>query len=1148
MARRILWTLLVFWEFIPIHPNACAVDIETLFASPPSSASPWVFWYWMNGNVTREGVTADLESMKELGLGGAYLMPIKGPTESPLIDPPLVQLTPAWWEMVRYAMSEADRVGLQIAMHACDGFAVAGGPWITPELSMQKVVWSMFQIEGGEVNTFELPQPTVNEGYYRDIAILAIPSYQSSQPTSPKVTTSLRDFDAQFLASDQDALRLRMDQPGWILFTFEEPYLCRSITVTPDGNNFQANRLLVQASDDGKTFYKVGRLEPPRHGWQNGTSQITHAIKPTSARFFRFVFDKEGTEPGSEDLDSAKWSPILKVKNIELSSEPRIHQFRGKTGEVWHVSRRTSSSEIDDKSCVSLSSIIDLTDALDDQGKLNWEVPSGSWKILRLGRTSTGTRNETGGGGKGLECDKLNPRAVRLQFDSWFGEAVRQVGPELASRVLKIFHVDSWECGSQNWTPGFEDEFLKRRGYDPLLYLPAMAGIPVENADISERFLYDLRLTINELLVEHFFDTMADLAHESGCQFSAECVAPTMLGDGMRHFAEVDIPMGEFWLRSPTHDKPNDMLDAISAAHVYNKQIVQAEAFTELRMNWNEHPAMLKPLGDRQYCMGINRLVYHVFTHNPWLDRRPGMTLDNIGLYFQRDQTWWKPAKAWVDYSRRCQALLQVGKPVVDIAVFTGEEIPRRAVLPERLVNTLPGIIGKAAVEHEKERRENRDVPLHELPPGVKHSANMTKPDDWIDPLHGYSYDSLNHDALMQLATVRKGKIRFPGGNSYGLLVLPSSRPMSPNSELMTPQLATRLNDLVNAGATIVMCDPPSQSPSLVGYPDCDPKLRKLIHQILLSDQGSEQKNRQGRVVLGPVHTATFSGLGIDPDFVVTKQSGLRASKIAWVHRQAKTLDIYFVSNQASSEQELRASFRVHGRTPEIWEPVSGKHFMAKTWHTNRNRTVVPLKLAPHESLFVVFRHETERRSCSIGPNWVELQPELKLDGPWEVAFNPKFGGPNKPLVFDRLVDWTTRPEEDVRYYSGTSSYRQSFEWNPQSPNQTRYWLELGKVADLASVKLNDRNCGTAWTAPYRVEITSALKPGTNNLEIDVTNTWANRLLGDQRHPDAIQRSWTSAPPLPEDTQLREAGLLGPVLVASQIINQYSEAAARNAN
>jgi len=447
-------------------------------------------------------------------------------------------------------------------------------------------------------------------------------------------------------------------------------------------------------------------LDPPRHGWQDTDEDITHSIPATTARYFRFVFNKEGSEPGSEDLDAAKWKPSFKVMGIYLSDEPFIHQYESKNGSVWRVSKNTTKEQVPDSLAVSLKSIINVSNKMDAEGNLYWKPPADSlpagkagWVIVRIGHTSTGHTNATGGAGKGLECDKFNPAAIQLQFDNWFAKAFEKTDTALAKEVLKVFHVDSWECGSQNWSTTFSNEFKTRRGYDLMPYLLAMTGVPVQDAATSEKILHDVRQTIAELVNDVFYKTLNKLAHEKGCSFSAESVAPTMVSDGLLHYKNVDTPMGEFWLNSPTHDKPNDMLDAISGAHIYGKNIIQAEAFTSLRMDWGEHPGNLKALGDRNFALGINKVVLHVFTHNPWINKKPGMTLDGVGLYFQRDQIWFKQSKAWIDYLARCQALLQMGKPVVDIAVFTGEEIPRRSLLPDRLVNTLPGIFGKEKVE-----------------------------------------------------------------------------------------------------------------------------------------------------------------------------------------------------------------------------------------------------------------------------------------------------------------------------------------------------------------------------------------------------------------------------------------------------------------
>ena len=365
--------------------------------------------------------------------------------------------------------------------------------------------------------------------------------------------------------------------------------------------------------------------------------------------------------------------------------------------------------------------------------------------------------------------------------------------------------------------------------------------------------------------------------------------------------------MGEFWLNSPTHDKLNDMLDAVSGAHIYGKSIIQAEGFTEVRGTWDEHPGMLKALLDRNYALGINRLFYHVYVHNPWLDRKPGMTLDGIGLFFQRDQTWWnKGAKALSDYATRCQALLQYGHPVVDIAVFTGEEIPRRAVLPDRLVPSLPGIFGAERVESERIRRTNEGQPLRVRPVGVTHSANMVDPEKWVNPLRGYAYDSFNKDALLRLAKVEDGRMTLPGGVSYKVLVVPLPRPMNPEQAELSPEVEKKINELKKAG-------------------------------ILIPDL--------------PYTGDDFSAYGLERDLIVPED-------VAWTHRRGEQGDIYFIANQREETRTFTASMRIYGRKPECWNPLTGEIDFRPSYEQKNNRTEVTLTLAPNESVFIVYPTE----------------------------------------------------------------------------------------------------------------------------------------------------------------------------------------------
>lgn len=805
MKFKYYLAFIVFVSLFSFRSVQAQPSLQQQFQNPPEEAKPWTIWHWMFGALSKEGLTADLEAMKEVGLGGAFILAIKSPEQGPPYPGALRQLTPEWWGMVHHTMKEADRLGLKLGMHICDGFALAGGPWITPEESMQRIVWADTIVSGGKIKDLTLPQPENYQGYYKDIALYAYPispkrTQELTRKDFPIITTSAEvDTTGGFFRANATDISDPAADGAWIQYEFTEPFTCRNIEIVKVNNNYQAQRLKVMASNDGINFRLVKQLVPARQGWQNYEFNDTHAIPPTTARYFRFYWNPAGTEPGSEDMNDAKWKPNLKIKEILLHSEPRLHHWQAKTGLVWRVANHTANNEITPSDCISKESLINLTGFM-KEGVLSTELPKGNWKLLRIGHTSNGHTNETGGAGKGLECNKFSRTIVRKQLENWFGAAFRQTDPALARRVLKSIFVDSWECGSQNWSDNFAAEFEARRGYDLMPYLPLLTGLPMEDAEISERILRDVRTTMADLVVDVFYTELAAFAKDYDCEISAENVSPTMISDGMTHFQKVDRPMGEFWLRSPTHDKTNDMLDAISGAHIYGKPIVQAEAFTQIRGHWDEHPGMLKAMLDRNYALGINKMVFHVYVHNPYLDRKPGMTLDGIGLFFQRDQTWWKHgAKAFVEYATRVQTLLQYGCPVADIAVFTGEEMPRRAVLPERLVPSLPGIFGAERVASEKKRLANEGRPLRSIA-GVTHAANMADPEKWVNALRGYAYDSFNKDALLNHAKVENGRIVLSGGASYKVLVLPLARPMNPDNIPLSSEVSTKIEEFRKGG------------------------------------------------------------------------------------------------------------------------------------------------------------------------------------------------------------------------------------------------------------------------------------------------------------------------------------------------------------
>jgi hypothetical protein len=686
---------------------------------------------------------------------------------------------------------------------------------------------------------------------------------------------------------------------------------------------------------------------------------------------------------------------------------------------------------------------------------------------LRIGYTTTGSQNSAAGGAQGLECDRFSPAAARLQFDSWFGLALQKVGPQAAGKVLHVLHVDSWEAGSQNWSPEFAAGFARLRGYQLLPYIAVLTGVPVTSADVAERVLLDVRRTINDLMQAGFYEPLAQLAHEQGCLFSAEPPSPTFPCDGLQHYAQVDWPMGEFWLRTPRNDKPTDIKDAVCGARLYGKRAAAAEAFTQGLMQWDEHPFTFKALGDSKYCAGINRFMLHVYAHQPWLDRAPGMTLNGIGAFFSRTQTWWRPARAWFDYLRRCQALLQEGQAVAEICYFTGENIPARSLLPRQLSLPLPD---------------------------------------------GYAYDCINRDALLRLAEVHDGWIVLKSGARYRVLVLP-------DDVSMTREVALKLRELVRAGARVVG-PRPERSPSLTGFPGCDDVVREVAQELW----------GKGRIASSQSLGALLTELSLPPDF-----EAKGATPVRWTHRRGAGWDLYFLSNPSDSALDITATFRLTGRQPQLWHPDRGQVETPPS-HVAAGRTVVPLSLDPAGSVFVVFA--APARVAQPVRSSLE-QAVLGILGPWQVRFADRMQAA-AVLTLGQLASWTEQSNEHVKYYSGTALYTVGFEWSRDLMDWSRHAsLDLGVVHDLVEVRLNGVDLGVLWKPPFRVAITGVLRPGQNRLELAVTNTWRNRIIGDYGKPDSERKTfvlprlrkgkeWLPGGP---GTELSPAGLLGPVRI-----------------
>ncbi|MBQ9399919.1 MAG: family 78 glycoside hydrolase catalytic domain [Bacteroidales bacterium] len=1090
------------------------------FESGPraSDPRPWAIWYWMYGTGTPEAVTADLEAMKKAGIAGAYLMPIKAP--DPKYTPSHPQLSPEWDALVAHAIREAARTGIQLGIHICDGFALAGGPWITPEQSMQKIVSSSIDVAGGHVDAV-LPRPETIEGWYKDLKVFA---YRADAPArTGHFTTNppLRGF--------------KSSQPCSIAIDFDEPFTARSMYIKPRGNSVQAYRVLVEAADGQGVFHPVRQLEPPRLGWQSLGIGLTYRLPETTARHWRLSWTPSGSEPGSEDLDAAKWLPSLAIDELAFSSERKLDLWEGKAALTWAVGPEDSFED----GAVAAASLIDLTSSLDGD-RITATLPSdGNWRILRIGHTSTGQINTTGGAGRGLECDKFSRDAVRRQLDGWFGHIWNLVDPETARKAISRMHVDSWECASQNWSEDFAAEFKARRGYDLMPWLPVMTGMVLDSPAATEKVLRDVRETIAELIHDVFYTELHDRAASLGLQLSAECTAPTMPGDGLLHYDLTELPMGEFWLRSPTHDKPNDMFDAISGGHIYGHNLIQAEGLTELRTLFDEDPALVKPLLDRNWASGFNALAFHVWVLNPWMDRRPGMSLDGIGFAMQRDQAWMPLAGALTGYVTRCQNLLQAGRPAIDIAVFTGEEVPRRSVLPDKLVASLPGPMGAARVASEKERLSDKGLGRTTLPQGVNWTSGTYLGEDWVNPLDGYQYDSFNPDVLRG-ATARDGKMVLPSGASYSLVIFPLPHKMSPGADRLSPWILYKIAELRKGGCTVLT---PSELPytqpdfSALGL---EPDL-KVISRVL--DGGVAVSGAAGAAGAafgaGAAGVSGGEGAGTAGDAAVSGASGedLRG-EIAWTHRTDGDREIYFIATQGGRKATWTLSLRGADDSPEVYDPArdamkaivnaavvpSGSGTDAAV---GAGRTIVTIELDADETCFVILGPGgTFRTRGSVD--------ELPLQtGQWEIAFRET----GVSLTEEALHDWTLAADPRVKYYSGLATYSTSFDWSgddwsgsertgsdrsgsersgsdksgsDKSEDAGRIYLRLNIPSGLAGVRVNGKDCGYAWTEPWTVDVTDALVNGLNQLEIDYANTWYNAILGTSEGNAPFDGVWTS--------------------------------------
>jgi len=1114
-------------------------ELERGFKTPPDSAKPRAWWHWMNGNVTKEGITADLEWMHRAGIAGMQM--IDANLGTPLfVDKPLVWMTPEWKEAFRHAADEAHRLGLEIDMEAAGGWSETGGPWVKPEAAMKKIVWSETLTEGPKKFSGVLPNPPTNNGRFQDMGMpmeLSNPTPQglpdekpprplpAPQPDStfyadskvvayrlpegevrmadahPKITTSEAGLDPAPLTDGDYATEVALRvNPGesqvWVQFEFPQPYRAEAILLGGGNVNVFSGGTIadgeLQSSDDGARWMAIASLSAPYFINRDFPIQ-TYSFSPTTARFFRVMLRPATPDTGVMALAAAVGvhapeAGVVRLAELELSG-PRVYHWQGKAafGDTSDFST-ISTPHVGKGEVVARRDVVDLTSKMQPDGSLEWDVPAGRWVILRLGYSLTGKKNHPATAeATGYEVDKLSAQHVRDYFTTYVEMVSGAAGPNFG-KTFRNFLMDSWEVGLENWTDNMIAEFTARRGYDPTPFLPVLTGRIVESAEASDRFLWDFRRTVADLLAENHYGAATQYLRKYGVGLYAQAEGPfsPTTADAILGKGQVTFPMGEFWVPRPgnkdTYYHCTDLWEAASAAHIYGKKIAAAESFTTgaTAPVWAS-PYYMKPIGDRAMSYGINRFVISSADHQPFVDdrHRPGMTLGYSGQNDTRTNTWAEQSIAFHTYLARSSYLLQRGQFVGDLAYFYGEGVPATIFFWKPLNPALP---------------------------------------------QGYAADWVDADVVLNRLTVQDGRFVLPGGISYRVLVIPDY------VNQMTLPLLRKIRDLVAAGG-IVVAAKPTGSPSLADEGK-DAEYRNIVIElwgIMDGASGNEHAYGKGKVYWGKPIEDVLAAAKTPPDFEHNMPEF--DTDLVWTHRRDGDREIYFVANQKDRVEDVLTSFRVEGKEAELWHPDTGTTEPAE-YNIENGRTIVPLHLDPGGSVFVVFQRRALRPSRTL-PHRVTTEL-AKVEGRWQVSFPPNWGAPPQ-VRFEQLISWTNSPDDGVKYFSGTATYSKDIV-APQSwfKAGAKVLLDLGIVKEIAEVSVNGKPVGgILWKPPFRADVTAALKPGKNHIEVKITNLWPNRLIGDQQ-PNATRRyAWLDYRPFKATTPLLESGLLGPVKLIS---------------
>lgn len=1051
-------------------------QIEKGFQTPPDSVKPSVYWYWLSDNISADGVRKDLEAMAKIGIGRAFIGNIGlDPKETPYGNVKL--FTDAWWDVTRQALKTGGEVGVDIGLFNSPGWSQSGGPWIKPNQTMRYLTSSEVRVHGPQRFSQKLPSPHAD---FQDVTLLAFPAPAADGDKlsnyQPTLTTSTSVTNAANLVDGDTATTVLFGKGKTLTIDvgLAKSITARSLTIIPAQKPFRATCALQVAN--GATYrtvstFEMNRSNPALNVGFMPYGPVAISLPATTGTHFRLVMTGMSADGGLAEIILSA-APV-----VDRYVEKQLAKMFQTPLPLWNEYQWTTPAEPNAKALiVDPSKVITLTKSVAPDGTLTWNVPAGDWVVMRFGMTATGVTNAPAAPeGRGPEVDKMSKAAVESHFDAFMGDILNRI-PAADRKALKWVVADSYETGSQNWTDGFATDFRQKYGYDPTPWLPVLTGRIVGTATQSDRFLWDVRRLVADRVAYQYVGGLREVSNRNGLKLWLENYGHWGFpGEFLQYGGQSDEISGEFWNEGELGNI--ECRAASSAAHIYGKNKVSAESFTAGGMAYQRYPALLKKRGDWSFTEGINNTLLHVFITQPYADKIPGVNA-GFGTEFNRNNTWFDQSKGFVDYLRRCMFMLQQGKPVNDVAYFIGEDAPK-----------MTGV-------------RNPELP------------------------QGYSYDYMNAEVLMSRASVKDGRLTLPDGMSYRLLVLPQLT-------TMRPELLRKIRDLVAQGA-VVLGPKPSRSPSMQNFPAADNEVNKLAAELWGSVDGkvvTSAKFGKGMILSGIDMPAALNRLTVLPDVKLDQNGPVGMPTLLYTHRVTAEGDLYFLTNQTNQQVRATPEFRVTGKQPECWDPVTGTLRDLPEFTARTGSTAVPLTLEPFQSCFIVFRRAASSPLAGAS-NFPAQTVQKTVNGPWTVTFDAAKRGPATALTMSTLTDWTLDATDAVRHYSGTATYATTFTARKPT-NGEQLLLNLGTVNVMARVMLNGIDVGTVWTAPWQVDISRAMRDGENKLDIAVVNTWVNRLIGDSKLPVAERKTWTNVNIYNPSSTLQPSGLVGPVTVQS---------------